>query len=949
MPEYLSVLDPVALPAQSAGASSPDAVPVPQTGVVDPLTPLQREDVPEVQQPDANVLPRFVSSLGWFGSGFARPSGTSVPQRVGVTVGADRVYVLSTLQKRVYVYDTKSLATAGPGSFATGMSGVDGIAYRDGPTGPEVYVLGRVSGGGAVNVFRPDGSLKRTVRPAGGEATTWSGIDAAWGELWLTRVAKGTNGSADDPDLLGQEIAIFDAQTGALKARSQQPVGDLSPSIAPRSWWDLSIVPEYAAAFVDRRAFSRLPVVPSVPLPDSLACTGGTSSACGSADQHGTDAVWGMRWLLELVSYASTGGHRPVEEFSIEHRKIATSLLDVPITVELPGLYLVPKRTWTTQQQMQGIGNTVSDLHYNNREVRIDWTGPLTTTEWLRGDKCLTYVVSKADIFVVGDKGERWFELADDFEYIDFFLDGVRLERRFTVDPANPASIGDFCLDTRLHENWPDLLNGAHTIELVARVAGKDISILNDQLKIDNLDPTGTVHGLAEFSRGSTTVAVTANDEHSKVADWQIQAAPAGGGWQTICSGRSSNGEPGVQSCQWDTTRQADGAYTLRGLIRDRSSDEQRFTPTATTDDDGNSGETGRVGTVVDNTPPVVDNPTPDLSQVAEEYNDDLIDEIAWSQSDATSGVQTTTVAINSATDGSASGSWKTISESGVAGDVERTWDTTGEPPGLRRFRAEARDRAGNVRIAEWQAVMPERRQDRDGPTVDVSTCRTPTPGDRCFVDFLFGRGKYHHSWGVEGTMRVPNVKVGLTRGEFSAAFVNVGTPPRWLQGGYDSSGCDANQREGWYLAYEFIGRRGKQYLDCPTPSRPEPSGETNAISVRVYRDPNRYSARVYENGALVHVADAPGRGTYWLTKRGREDSETFLESSRAGRRAIGIWAGVRHALSGPDAFVPVGYGPILVDRPYQAIVSGSVPGNFCASGPSPGSNFTPTLDCTPP
>ena len=771
LPEYLSVLD-ADLPLQSSGVDAPDAVPIPQTGVVDPLAPTQPEYVPEVQQPNAAAKPEFIASLGWFGSGFARATSTDTPQRVSVAAGADRVYVLSARQRRVFVYDAKSLAAAGPGSFAVGLTSVSGIAYHDSPTGAEVYVLGVSGGAGTVHVYRTDGTLKRTVHPAAGTATTWSGIDVAWGELWLTRAAKGTNGSADDPDVAGQEIAIFDAQTGALKGRSQQPLGDLRPALSPRSWWDLSIVPEYAAAFVDRRAFSRLPVVPSVPLPDSLACTGGTSTLCGSAGQEGTDAVWGMRWLLELVSYASVGGHRPVEEFSIEHRKIETSLLDIPLTVELPGLYLVPKRTWTTQQQAQGAANTVSDIAYNNREVRIDWVGPLSTSDWLRGDKCLTYVVSDADIFVAGDKGERWYEPARNFEYIDFFLDGVRLERRTTVDPANPASVGDFCLNTRLYDNWPDLLNGAHTIELKARVAGKDISIDNPELKIDNLNPGGTMQSVGEYSRGTTIVAMTATDDHSGVTDWQIQASRAGGAWQTVCSGRSTTGEPGVQSCGWDTTRTADGPYRLRGLVRDRSSDAERFTPTTTTIDDGNSGATqNEVQTTVDNTPPNLSNFAPALGQAGNEAVTAMREPVRWTQTDALSGMASTTISYNDAPDGGCTGAWHPIGSSSATGDTRVEWDTTGLPAGLICLRALASDRAGNERSFEWQAIVPATR------AVPAQTSAT-TPGYG-YGSFSIGRDR-QTTWGTEAVIIAPPFNPPREAGEdrggrHTLSYANVG------------------------------------------------------------------------------------------------------------------------------------------------------------------------------
>lgn len=67
---------------------------------------------------------------------------------------------------------------------------------------------------------------------------------------------------------------------------------------------------------------------------------------CVANNQRGTDAVWEMRWFLELNFPAVNNLDRKVTEYAIEKR----NLLDLPnqgLKIDIPGYYLAHRRAWS--------------------------------------------------------------------------------------------------------------------------------------------------------------------------------------------------------------------------------------------------------------------------------------------------------------------------------------------------------------------------------------------------------------------------------------------------------------------------------------------------------------------------------------------------------------------------------------------------------------------------
>jgi hypothetical protein len=687
-------------------------------GIVDPLGPSQPENVPTVQQPGTapSQYPQFdtVDQYGWFGSGFARAGcSTCSPRRVAIAVGGDpndpgtattggRIYVLSTITNQVFMYDLSNppaITAMNAAPFnSISWSSTQAIAYYR----TSVYILG-VDGSTnqqVVRVFDRDGNYQRSIQLnhqidegiTGPISNRYSGLAVAFGEIWLTH--------AGSSDADGQDVVVYDAATGAYKGRSQQlPGAATSPSY--RSWWNIQISPELSGAIVDRRFFQQGPLVASDAVPYSPECTYGIHGSCYSGEQRGTNAVWGMRWFMELAAPAGNDTYIPVQEFSIDQQTIGSTgwpfslLPGGGFSVGLPGYYLTPQRTWLPMQEQQGDPASLSDLFFNNRATRIDWSGYPTTSSWLRGqNQCLKYMVSDGDIFIVGDKGERWYQPARGFQQIQFLIDGNVVS---TLTGTSNA-FGTWCIPG----GTSAYSDGTHTLEAIATVDnGKQVTKTNSTFRIDNTPPTGgIVTSLGTYSRASVNVAGTMSDASSGPYDWQLQITPTGqSNWTTIPGCNLAANPSGAYTCPWDTTKYGDGGYTIRAQLRDSAIDSN-----------GNVGNTAYVAagsTTVDNTPPTFDSPLPSVGSDTPiiQRSPTLID---FNQSDATSGVAQTTLEWNTATDGSENGSW-TPANAAATGDTPMgatMWDTSGVPSGLHRMRATTTDRAGNSRVTKFQVVI---------------------------------------------------------------------------------------------------------------------------------------------------------------------------------------------------------------------------------------------------
>ncbi len=583
---------------------------------LDPLGPGLVEEIETKEQPDVTNMP-YWDELNpirhWFsqdGQGFARPSpGSATIRRVALTTGgkhenngAARVFVAAGGANRVRTFNPVTLQEIN--SF--GPSGVheDGSPTSDtwesiqaitsmrrkapGPNGElveiaEVFVLGKISGRQRITVFDDHGAYLRTLTPLSDLLAFFGGMDAAFGELWLA-----ANPASDaSKDEYGQTVLVVDAATGAVKGVSNQALSDWAFSPPERNWWDISIAPELPGGVVDHRVFGRDAFLPGVATWQGFLCTAGAVYICRSGNQRGTDAVPGMRWFMELASYADMGSNRPVQEYSIDKRNTAidatliNQLLGGPLTIPMLGDFLTPKRTWVTRQQTEGDTVSVSDLSYNSRDVRIDWYGLLKGSDWVRGQKCVGYVVSEADIFVVGDRGERWYELSKQFDEIRLYVDG----REF--DYSDQAAGHDLCIDTTT-PGIEEFADGEHALTLKAKLNdGRTLTVENPNLRIDNVNPDWSFDELPRFVRQTVPLLGTTADPRAGLREWKAEIRREGAvSWRNPAdaddpqtTARCFNGAPDPAAqvtidCPWETQgRFEDGWYEVQLRSRDGSSD----------------------------------------------------------------------------------------------------------------------------------------------------------------------------------------------------------------------------------------------------------------------------------------------------------------------------------------------------------------------------------------
>jgi hypothetical protein len=495
-----------------------------------------------------------------------------------IAVGGNRVYVLD--ESAVSVFNADTLAQVA--EFATYAEHAPwapgrGLAYYRG----ELYVA---RGDGSILVLdAATGEQRRVLRgpqvvylQSQGDWLPYEGIDVAWGEVWIKLGRDPEVGDDRRANASQYGIAVIDAQTGAMKSlmlhlASQDCVvtapsspycvqhnGAGLPPTMLDSWWDIAAVPELnglaaGCGFLERRGPFAL-----ASLAEPLSWNGDpTPVGCLDRHQEGVGSVWGMKWLLEMDAVNAQKG-QVVREYSLVGDAVA-------------GAHATLAREWKPQQR-DDVGG---DVAYRNRAARIDATGDLTTERWMGGQRCLTYVVSDADIFVVKQRGERWYEQARNLERVDLTVDG-------TPRATSTSPTGTLCVDTNT------VASGLHAVRLAAKITGRpDVEWSNRQLHVDHDPPTISVRAPLNAS-GTVVVSATMSDAHAGLDAAHIEIAAPGGGWATLC--QASSPPPAQLDCGWETDddRNADGTYRLRAVANDLS-------------DPANTGISNELAVTVDN------------------------------------------------------------------------------------------------------------------------------------------------------------------------------------------------------------------------------------------------------------------------------------------------------------------------------------------------------------
>lgn len=509
--------------------------------------------MPTVQQPDWNQQPIFNSTFAYnLAEGddceaidIDPRKSEYCPDFSSVATGGGDVFISSSGlhdPARVQIYDGTTLAH----KRTIERSDMDlprGIAWYKG----ELFVLDAAAQN--VLVFDPaTGGLKRTIaHPAKAviagnyvESVMLTGIDAAWNELWIT--FRGGLG--------GGGITVIDAQTGAPKGiQWHEPRLDSTRS----AWWDIATVPEVSGVLAQCRFISRVDVAHPIPVDEVQLDELGGTNACATStqEQGGVDAVWGMRWFMVVQEPREGRGPLRINEYGIEDGGATAPRLS-PL-----------RRTWRPRMTEENEGEYLHhDVAYQARDARIDWDGPFTTQNWLRGTHCTNYIVSDADIYVAGQEAERWYEPARGFQRIELQVDGVTKQSQTTPS-------GQFCFDTN------SMPSGTHTVSLKAWVNNgtKTATISNASTNFDHNGPVGAVTSPGAVVTGPVTVKGTMQDPHSGSKEWSLEASLAGGAWKTVCTlpGDTQGVNQWAPECLWaaGTPDYPEGVYQLRSRMTD--------------------------------------------------------------------------------------------------------------------------------------------------------------------------------------------------------------------------------------------------------------------------------------------------------------------------------------------------------------------------------------------
>jgi hypothetical protein len=725
-------------PAGTTISSPTEPVDSPLFGKLDPLSSGMSEQVPGVEQPDSSLAPKFA---GWFdppGSGAKfnaeMANGTPDPLYFGqVTVGDGRVFVGDGGSVHVYDAANHAYIATFPQTFGAGSK----LGFYQ----HEVFVYDRAAH--EFDVFDIDGKLKHRwpisppQLPSPGAFADYGAISLAWKEIWATRY-----GCAD----AGAWIDIFDSTSGAYKGTTYSSIDgtnivartatttDFSNAATPDPfncagndrWWDISLVPELDATITNYRVLNRNPLLSALSLPDATALVPhqplfGTSG--------GTDAVWGMRWLLTAPVVPAVGSGRAtfgkqIDEYSLERDG------------QLGLTTATPKRHWTPKQP-----GTISDVAYRAHQAEIHATGPLMETDWLNATQCLDYVVTDGDFYILGRDGEHWYNLAP--------TEGVTLKVDDVVKATSTQPADHLCFDTTT------VPSGVHILTLTAIVKGKALTTTNTKLHLDHDPPTGTLDALPYATNATVNATGTIADAHSGPKTWKLQVNGPGtsGNFQTVCTASAPDPAGVKWGCPWDTRTYQEGTFQVRALLEDQVEPARGG---------ANTLPVGNATVIVDRTPPEFSHFAPALGEYGNETVEEVDSAVEWTQSDALSGVETTSIYYNAAGD-RCDGDWRGIGTSSATGEATVPWNTAGVTNGLTCLRAVGRDRAGNTTDVRWQAILSAARFHRPTPGSTFSgTVETEDP-KRNYAGQLVGttpparRGSaFRFTWGVSTSIKTP-------------------------------------------------------------------------------------------------------------------------------------------------------------------------------------------------
>lgn len=537
-----------------------------------------------VAQPDYSQMPVFDKLFP--ASDIADPG--ALGERGAVASGGDRVFVLYP-SGVVAIFDADTLQQTG--QWSVGGATRD-IAYYRG----EVYVL---LANGDVGVFDTAGTARRLLRTVDGAALgtsdylSYGNLTVAWNEVWST-ISLG--------EKTGAGVVVRDATTGVAKAvvihranstcsltvygtDGSAHCADPQVSLTPEETepWrtnttaGISAVPEDDALISQCQPISRQSFF-------GLTLGRDTGSAqCVDARRSGylmgTDAAWGQQHFVQ--ARVGQPDWKSDARVYIDDYQLSAG---APDATKYRSVSMQLAREWSPQYSSPG--NYV-DVSYRAHETRIDWSGVLSQDpgSWLRSpsdteDKCVTYVVSNGDVYVVGQRGEHWWNPSA-VSSVELRVDGQAVSGK-----TSTTASGQFCLDTR------HFSDGVHTLEIDAHLPnGTTVTRYNRNLRIDNSPPSGRLVEAETDAHATQTYSGVASDGSSGVQSWQLEVQPAGQTtWQDPCPAGLQVDSSFRYNCDWATAgAYPDGDYTVRAKIVDNASDG------------GNVGYTPTVQVTVDN------------------------------------------------------------------------------------------------------------------------------------------------------------------------------------------------------------------------------------------------------------------------------------------------------------------------------------------------------------
>lgn len=946
------------------------------------------ESVAEVQQPaSGDPAPGFDTITGSFGGPFSQ-SAEKWRMSPAITIGGGHVYLATDNTSApygpgVYMYSTGDGCPNNAGAAAGALCKVaqipapgpdqwrpNGIAYYRG----KVYVsrtderrnaIARAGFPGAIHTFDAnlnDLGIRRTL--------ALTGLDAAWGELW-GRVSE--VGGEFGAGLMIDFFAILDPDTGAL--RGLVPVG-LAPSprigegpvalccpIYYRDYVtakDVAISPELdvvsSADFSMRRQSSQalLAAEPTAwARPDAVtSLENAINGDPGCLDVGpfqgqkldspvGAYAPWGMKWLIQIDSkcwYGPLTYRTKVREYRLSHdlQSGQTSAL----------VKRSAGRAWQPNDQTT---EGPRDIAYQAHEPRITWSGKPTEAAWQHGNHTLTYFVSDGEFYVIAKQVERWLDPANGFQNVVLKATPTDAQGAPNGSPITLATSTNWTGTLTINEDT--LASGTYQLTMTATIgAGKTVTKTNPNLRIDHDTPTGTLDGgLPAATNAPVDATGTIADAHSGPGKWnlQVNGPGTGGNFQTVCTATAADPSSGKWGCRWSTPAYQEGTYQVRALLADQVQPAYGG---------ANTAPVGNATVIVDRTAPSLANFAPSLDQSSYESVDRNPEPVMWTQSDPGSGINSTTIEVNTAVDGTDSGSWQQIGSSSAAGDTQFDWNSSTVASGLHRFRASSTDRAGNQAQPQWQAILSNARPNAP------DACPSCT---RWYAGVEAGTGPYFYGWGVKGRFRTPDsapaveapvTYAGDTKSTYqgSSTWVGVGYKGKragWYQAGLVSAeNCASDPQPGspgrWYRYFEWTqgGTKSNRIYRFQCYARDTPSAPGGLNTFKITFD-SAHRAKGFLNTRRVMFDEDQRVPGYWIDKYGHRQTGAKGETTREGRLMLGFFdqLGWRES-AGTTTWTPFNAAHMeFNDREGDSYTINSTVNDdrFCVVGPPPNT-------CTP-